>query len=304
MAEPAEPSDWIKEEASAQPSVLVTRFRGADNTLVARAVTVSLDVFQVLPVANPTIFEDSFPRWLESTDQTAVREAAADLRSHGQPLSEWVPQLGGAEQELLCCSNGIQSNYIAPFGFTVVDGVQQRQAYAVKELPMSTASALVLDPPVGVQQLRFKHPEVALCTDEQQPVALAVGGVPLLKGGTKVAGAIQSSNGGSAQPDTVLWVPEITVAAFTAIGLKSDGVECVLLSVFAGVSVFQVADLMELLGATDAVLCGGSADVQQWVAGEECELVEATSRQESTNPGARRRLNSVLAIFAQPLNAE
>ena len=65
----------------------------------------------------------------------------------------------------------------------------------------------------------------------------------------------------------------------------------------------DVADHLLRLGVENAVLCGGSADVQQWVhahlcaaSGVESSVLVASSRHGSTNPGSNRRLNSVFVL--------
>ena len=49
-----------------------------------------------------------------------------------------------------------------------------------------------------------------------------------------------------------------------------------------------------------AGLSGGSADVQQWVRGEEPETLAGKSRAATTNPGVHRNLNAVFAVTDRP----
>lgn len=94
--------------------------------------------------------------------------------------------------------------------------------------------------------------------------------------------------------DKVLWDPSTTVASFSAVGFRRDGrMICVAIKKEFTISEFT-QHMQDHLDVTDAVLCGGSADVQQWIRG--LRPVIAKSRKHSTNPGSHRRLNSVFTL--------
>ena len=69
-------------------------------------------------------------------------------------------------------------------------------------------------------------------------------------------------------------------------------------------SVYEMADRVLGLGVMEAVLCGGSADVQQWLHPLLCKEVQSTmepmivasSRSGSSNPGTNRRLNNIFVL--------
>ena len=163
------------------------------------------------------------------------------------------------------------------------------------------------------QQAHPPNPIVAKVLDahstELKMVSRAIGGVPLVARGRDVSGDIKgyASNIGNWRPmqaDEVGWDPENTEAAFSALGCTSPDAEeqqLIMVAVTEQVTVKQMAELLLDAGVWDAILLGGSADVQQWVHGEQPELIVGNSRANTTNPGAHRKLNGVLAIVERRL---
>lgn len=249
-----------------------------------------------------------FPRWREkgdgSYDDTMV-EHVKRLRKHGFPLRSWIDKLDtkarSRDEVLLFASNGIQSNYISPYGFCVVDGTEIRQAYALESCPMKESWALVHDPSDlrGTRMLSFEGHSPTRVIDKVtgRRVNLAVGGVPLIRRGEDVSKMVASSHGKRASADSVLWLPEKTRAAFSALGFRANG-EMISIAIFENVTIFEITEILRLdFACVEAVLCGGSADVQQFVASAPTPtLMVAPSRPGSTNPGKSRRLNFVFSV--------
>ena len=120
----------------------------------------------------------------------------------------------------------------------------------------------------------------------------AICGCVLLKDGVDVSRKIETSLGEISRVDAVLWDPRTTRAAFSAVGFTKSRNEIVFVAVTDPISVTELAQWMsDRIGIVDAVLCGGSADVQQIV--RDHKPIFASSRSGSTNPGSRRNLNCV-----------
>ena len=128
-------------------------------------------------------------------------------------------------------------------------------------------------------------------------VVTALGGPPIVRDGVALpARALPSTWAAPGEPrqrsapNAVLWDPATTCAAFSAVGIRrrEEGdtqnagscdasarsaravvaavvVEVVFVAVYEQVSVGEMARIMVDRGVDDAVLLGGSADVQQWV---------------------------------------
>jgi hypothetical protein len=104
----------------------------------------------------------------------------------------------------------------------------------------------------------------------------AIAGPPLVLGGKKEVRIEQA-----APPLTgvqVVWDPEKVTGALSALGLDKDG--NLMFMSLAGdsdvaeeISVYELADAMMLAGAQEAVLMGGSVDIQQFLKGDQPEFV-------------------------------
>lgn len=321
--------DWHAVEADTAGVYLWTMHSGSQ--LQARAVTAPLSLCDVRLIANPRIQSDQFPIWKEPSDtpvEVEIVSAARLLRAQGWPLSEWVSllisgdsftsRLGVVPAAVLMACNGIQSNFISPFGFTVTDSKVIRPLRAIKKYPILAGTevwALVLQPREirGLRRIRLADANTQSAidvTDNTQSaidaatgirIVSAIEGPPLVHGGRNVAHTIASSTGQRARPNAVLWPVPDTRAAFSAVGIMAASGHVAFVSVISQDSAHDVADRVRRLGVQDAVLCGGSADVQQWVNPRLCTavgpaLMIARSRKGSTNPGSARRLNSVFVL--------
>eukprot|EP00658_Telonema_sp_P-2_P072392 TRINITY_DN61531_c0_g1_i1.p2 TRINITY_DN61531_c0_g1~~TRINITY_DN61531_c0_g1_i1.p2 ORF type:complete len:154 (+),score=46.78 TRINITY_DN61531_c0_g1_i1:87-548(+) len=122
-----------------------------------------------------------------------------------------------------------RSNFISPFGFTVARAELCRQEYAHAEHPMESAWGLVLDPPEvrGAHLLQFSRREAFVGGVR---VVTAVGGALLMRAGEDVSAEMATSHGGKARADAVLWDPQKTRAAFTAVGVRGEDEMVLLLS--------------------------------------------------------------------------
>jgi len=137
-------------------------------------------------------------------------------------------------------------------------------------------------------------------------VGSAIGGVPLVLRGHNVTAAARGVPNARSppepwrpmEPDEVGWEPQTTTAAFSAIGCTrptEEGLQDLIhIAVEKQVTINELSDVLITAGVWDAVLLGGSADVQQWIDGQ--VTIYAASRATTTNPGNRRNLNAILAI--------
>ena len=292
--------------------------------LQARAITAPLSMCNFDLIANPKMQSEKFPIWKEPIDTPNEGERAAaarQLRAEGWSLHEWVGRLTRNDsfssrlsivpERLLLICNGIQSNYISPFGFTITDSRVVRPLRAIRKYPIVAGTevwALVLQPRAsrGLRRIQLSAVDVdiqtALDVSTGMRIVSAIEGPPLVREGRNVAHTIASSTGQRARPNAVLWPVSRTRAAFSAVGLLASG-DIVFASIFSQESVRETAERLLRLGVEEAVLCGGSADVQQWVHPRLCttaalgpSVLAASSRLGSTNPGNHRRLNSVFAL--------
>lgn len=119
------------------------------------------------------------------------------------------------------------------------------------------------------------------------------------RGGVDVSGQIRSNpppQTRGLRPTEVTWALDRT-AAFSYIGGTSEG-QPVLVGVSAHQTTAQGSDLMRQLGASNALVLGGSADVHQWVRGREDSTLVAQADARSTQAGqVGRPLNAVLAGY-------
>lgn len=232
----------------------------------------------------------------DATKESTISENAKSLRSQGFPCDEWLEMIvrgdlgdkSKKEEDVVFICNGIQTNFVNGWGSFVRNSQIIRQAYAIRNLPFSSCTALVIEP---------KHSRGIrrLCVDTKTnkcKIEKAICGCVLLKDGVDVSRKIETSLGEISRVDAVLWDPRTTRAAFSAVGFTKSRNEIVFVAVTDPISVTELAQWMsDRIGIVDAVLCGGSADVQQIV--RDHKPIFASSRSGSTNPGSRRNLNCV-----------
>eukprot|EP00938_MAST-03A_sp_MAST-3A-sp1_P006012 g6012.t1 len=217
---------------------------------------------------------EEFPRWMEkfddATKESTISENAKSLRSQGFPCDEWLEMIvrgdlgdkSKKEEDVVFICNGIQTNFVNGWGSFVRNSQIIRQAYAIRNLPFSSCTALVIEP---------KHSRGIrrLCVDTKTnkcKIEKAICGCVLLKDGVDVSRKIETSLGVTSRVDAVLWDPRTTRAAFSAVGFTKSRNEIVFVAVTDSISVTELAKWMrDRIGIVDAVLCGGSADVQQIV---------------------------------------
>lgn len=132
---------------------------------------------------------------------------------------------------LVMACNSVQSNFMAPYDFLVVDGAAVRQNYTKVERPLTGTSCWVFQtsgagsPRVVRIQLgdddSLWHQAEAAHSSPWSDVTIRTGlsGLPILLDGVNVCGGInQRIQGTPMFPNTVTWNPQTTRAGFTAIG--------------------------------------------------------------------------------------
>jgi hypothetical protein len=140
---------------------------------------------------------------------------------------------GRHDAKLVFALNSVQSNFMAPYDFVVVDGQVVRQKYAVTARPLTATLCWVfqiagLGPPRIVRlqignddkicrQAQDLTPQVECW--EESTVLTGVSGVPILLNGANVCKTHvkQRIAGMQMFPNTVTWDPATTRAAFTGV---------------------------------------------------------------------------------------
>lgn len=258
--------------------------------------------FRFEVIENPKIHSiEKYPRWMEKSEtiESTIRKNAKSLRKQGYPLYKWMDMIERGDlgdknekENIVFISNGIQTNFISGWGSFVRNRVVVRQAYAIQNLPFSSCTALVIEPKDyrGIRTLCINTK-----TNKCKMVEKAICGCVLLRNGR--SHEIETSLGKSSRVDAVLWDPKTTRAAFSAVGFTKSYNNIIFVAVEHPILVGELAKWMrDSLGVVDAILCGGSADVQQIIPGH--KPIFASSRSDSTNPGSCRNLNCVFVVYA------
>jgi hypothetical protein len=155
-------------------------------------------------------------------------------RSEEEEVSTSCSQNPGRhDAKLVFALNSVQSNFMAPYDFVVVDGQVVRQKYAVTARPLTATLCWVFQiagrgPPrivrlqIGNDDKIFRQaqdltPQVECW--EQATVRTGVSGVPILLNGANVCTTHvkQRIAGMPIFPNTVTWDPATTRAAFTGV---------------------------------------------------------------------------------------
>jgi hypothetical protein len=176
--------------------------------------------------------------------------------------------------------NSVQSNFMAPYDFLVVGGKVVRQRWAVSERPLTGTACWVFQTSgVGPPRLlrvqlgdndKLWHQAEADSVEllwREVGVQTGLSGVPILLNGINVCESIHQRISGTPMfPGAVTWDPETTRAAFTAIGCMLAAKPFIIcVSVLEELTVSEFADVVRVLGVRDAILLGGSGDVNMWL---------------------------------------
>ncbi|MBI1953359.1 MAG: DUF4922 domain-containing protein [Candidatus Omnitrophica bacterium] len=244
---------------------------------------------QVVSWFNPEILDQDLPG--DTLPQMLGDPALSDDQLPGRHFQEIIEEgRGSAEEEqaprLIYASNSFQSNFWQPLGLLIVDGRLIRKTDKKRGLFQSEYRPLdgrftvfVLAPleRLGLETVEIKNNQLVT-----GGISHAISGPALLRNGELVADQIEEAEvikrdergrplGLDWRPDRVGWNPKTTQASFSAIGIDPAG-KLIFLSMFgermgerlSGVTVHQLASLLKELGARDALLLGGSQDVNQW----------------------------------------
>jgi len=200
-------------------------------------------------------------------------------------------------QTLIAASNSLQSNFKGAPQFLIVEGELIRKHDGVRSIaesvyhPLSGMYAvLVLDK----NRPSIRRVSVANNTLLDIDIENAIAGPELVVDGQDVSDRIRLStdergpNPTGCTNDLLDWDPRQVRASFSAIGIKEDG-SIVMLSIagdpglYPNITEITISDLAEAmlgLDVKDAILLGGSGDVQQWV--KDMDLIEARPGVHST----------------------
>ena len=145
--------------------------------------------------------------------------------------------------KMVMCCNSVQSNFMAPYDFLVVDGAVVRQNYTKIERPLTGTACWVFQTsgagPPRVVRVQLGQDD-ALWHQAEAPhgcpwgdvtIRTGLSGLPIILDGVNVCEGInQRIPGAPMLPNSVTWGPETTRAAFTAIGAigaSKDFIICV-----------------------------------------------------------------------------
>jgi hypothetical protein len=220
---------------------------------------------------RPEVERERFPEGKGRRGDAAVTSDAT-TRNEAETLED-------ANATLVLACNSLQSNFMAPYDFVVADGRVVRQRYSVAERPLTGTSCWVFQtsgsgPPrvVRVQvgdDDQLWHQAEPSYEQAWSDVSLKSGisGLPILLNGVNVCSAInQRIPGTPMYPNTVTWNPATTRAAFSAIGSIGAAKSFIIcISVTEELNVTEFAECVRTLGVQDALLLGGSGDVNLWV---------------------------------------
>ncbi|MCX5715577.1 MAG: hypothetical protein NTV07_01705 [Candidatus Omnitrophica bacterium] len=191
---------------------------------------------------------------------------------------------------LIFASNGFNSNWMMPNQFVIQDGELVRKPNGVRGIWQKTYEPL--NGPYTVFTLDTgMMMTVAIANNqlESKETTEAVSVVPILRGGKEVE--IQLRKGPEEPPRGDEWIfatnPEEIEkkgAALSCIGTRKDG-SIVILNMIGNINIKGLISAMLDLDVVDAGLLGGSADVQQYIAGDEEPYIIASERDK---PAERR----------------
>lgn len=264
-----------------------------------RAVVLDPSRVVIQQFVNPEV---NRPEWPGSTIRALPPEQQPGLRLAemiAKPPRPWgsAPNLMGMPLTPALAVNGLQMNFWERAAFVIKDSKLMAMADARwSEAPW----VFVLD----VEQSGLRR----LPLEEGRPVAdgvrEAIPGPVLIRGGQDVSAEIRQYHEGQPDPNRVRWDPATTRAAFSALGKTADG-RLIWLALggrddghgVGRVSVQDVAQAMRRLGAVEAILLGGSMDVQQWVLDDGAAPGVLGHHFEPPH-GAERRLNAAVFVYA------
>lgn len=279
--------------------VIPVTITGADVWAQGRAVVLDRSRVAIRQFVNPAVTAPQWPgpaiRDLAPAQQPGLR--LAELVEN--PPSSWgsAPNFAGIPLTLAMAMNGPQMNFWERAAFVIRD----EQLVAMAGARWSEEPwVFVLDAEQsGVRRLPLRNGRPSA-----DGIRDAIPGPRLVQDGRDVSSEIRQYAEGRPHTDQVRWDPATTRAAFSALGKTSDG-RLVWLAVggrdaahdVGRASVHDVAQAMLTLGAVEAILLGGSMDVQQWFPGDG-SAPGVLGRHIQPPHEAERRLNSAVLVYA------
>jgi len=187
----------------------------------------------------------------------------------GQILADIVAEQGG--EDLLFASNGSQYNWMSANDALINNGVlvtkTARGIFQEERTPMHGRYTVFSFEEAHVRDIEIEHGVIK----QGRNIAHGIVGPTILhNGGVVIPQACAPQT--SPEADELIWDPHTVNASFCAVGRNTRG-EVVFLH-FVGreagkeVYVWELAQAMRELGVVDAILLGGSGDVQQWMRGD------------------------------------
>lgn len=284
----------------------------ANHTLTGRTVLIHPAKTLIRQRLNPQVISGSWEwkglRRLDKNDQP------------GDPLMEIIDKPSawnnlslpmGAEP--IFASNSLQTNFWEPNGFLIIDG----QLVAIPGVRQAEPPWVFVLEAAAAGKIGLRRLTLTDGIPQTNGILQAVVGPVLVRAGKSVASRIRRypTEGGAANADADLskgayanrtrWDPKTTHAAFSALGRTNDN-QLVFLSLVGRpetgqkqASVEDVAEALIQSGAVEAVLLGGSMDVQQWAVGDG-EKPGILGRHNSTPHDSQRNLNTAIVIYTNP----
>ncbi len=279
--------------------VIPVTVENGDRWAQGRAVVLDPQRVIIQQFVNPDVKK---PAWPGSAIRTLPPEQQPGLRLAdmiANPPRSWgsAPDFPGTPLSPVLAMNGLQMNFWEDAAFLVVNGY-----------PVSTTRGRWAEAP-WVFVLDAEQPGLRqLPLEGGRPVAdgirEAIPGPVLVRDSHDVSAEIRQYPEGQPNPNQVRWDPTTTHAAFSALGKTADQ-QLIWLALGgrddprgAGrASVQDVAQAMLKLGAVEAILLGGSMDVQQWLPADGA-TPGVLGRHIQPPHNAERRLNSAILVYA------
>ncbi len=285
------PREWA---GSAAGQVIPVSVAGEGRTSSGRAVVLDPAHVVIRQIVNPNVTGNAW-------DWKSIRGSSKDQQP-GKPLADllrdpqqWGPVEVPADARLGLAMHSFQTNFWEPQGFLVTRG----RLVALRGVAWGREpEVFVLD----AGRFGLRRLSLADGIPQAQGIQEAIPGPVLVRAGRNVSGEIQQGSVDWPDANAVRWDPRTTTAAFSALGRTADD-RLIFLSLVGEpqtglrqATVGDMAQAMTKLGATEAVLLGGSMDVQQWVVGDG-EKPDVLGRHNNAPHDTERPLNAALLVF-------
>jgi hypothetical protein len=281
---------------------------------------VEIDLAQT--VARLHTSEDLIRRSFHPADKNLL---PPQVRS-GESLPDWLKSRSDDEARPILACNALHTNFVRGNGFVIID--KQLICKPAGAIPLDGNQHQPLDGPYTVLQLapdpaRVRRLEIRQGALLDKPRCnLAISGPSIVHRGQNSTNGIpvRLPESGQTIRDEINFLPDDDSGrtSWTALGVNASG-HLLAVSIFTGapqrvseggkqvvfqpspgdgLSLHEMADLVLHLGASEAILAGGSGDTQQFVTGKTawCAMPRAQAGRVQVS-SSLRGLGAILAIY-------